>query len=393
MQIRTTPLLSPSIGTQRTLTSFHFGPADTGRKIYLQAALHADETPAMLAAFVLKQRLAQLDADGRLAAEIVLVPVANPVGLNHHLLGQFIGRFDLASGRNFNRGFLPLAEIAAQARDRLGDDGERNRAIVRECVGAALDEIAPRTEFDALQLALLKLSLDAEVVIDLHCSLEAVMHVYTSDTAYRKSSRSRVISARRCRCSLRIRAGTRSTMRITCWGAIAAALPAGTPMAAGTVAVTVECRGQRDVTYDYAERDADALVDYLVWRGAVQGEAAAAARRARHAARRQRAVPCAGERDTRAPRGDRRDDSRRRSAVRYRRSADGRDHDDLERHRRRVLHASRDSVRHGGCAARPRDGHGAGAHGDVARRMSGAVSYPCATRFRSCQIDRGSVRH
>ncbi|MDI9690557.1 succinylglutamate desuccinylase/aspartoacylase family protein, partial [Burkholderia cenocepacia] len=70
-----------------------------GRKIYLQAALHADETPAMLAAVVLKQRLAQLDAEGRLAAEIVLVPVSNPVGLNHHLLGQFIGRFDLASGR------------------------------------------------------------------------------------------------------------------------------------------------------------------------------------------------------------------------------------------------------------------------------------------------------
>ena len=139
MQIRTTPLLSPSIGTQRTLTSFHFGPAGSGRKIYLQAALHADETPAMLAAFVLKQRLAQLDAEGRLAAEIVLVPVSNPVGLNHHLLGQFIGRFDLASGRNFNRGFLPLAEIAARARDRLGDDGARNRAIVRECVGAALD--------------------------------------------------------------------------------------------------------------------------------------------------------------------------------------------------------------------------------------------------------------
>ena len=184
MQIRTTPLLSPSIGTQRTLTSFHFGPADSGRKIYLQAALHADETPAMLAAFVLKQRLAQLDAEGRLAAEIVLVPVSNPIGLNHHLLGQFIGRFDLASGRNFNRGFLPLAEIAASARDLLGDDGAHNRAIVRECVGAALAEIAPRTEFDALQLALLKLSHDADVVIDLHCSLEAVMHVYTSDSAW-----------------------------------------------------------------------------------------------------------------------------------------------------------------------------------------------------------------
>ncbi|EGC98588.1 succinylglutamate desuccinylase/aspartoacylase, partial [Burkholderia sp. TJI49] len=184
MQIRHTPLLSPSIGTQRTLTSFHFGPADAGRKIYLQAALHADETPAMLAAYILKQRLAQLDADGRLAAEIVLVPVANPIGLNHHLLGQFIGRFDLASGRNFNRGFLPLAAIAARARERLGADPVRNRAIVRECVGAALDDIAPRTEFDALQCALLKLSYDADVVLDLHCSLEAVMHVYTSDSAW-----------------------------------------------------------------------------------------------------------------------------------------------------------------------------------------------------------------
>ncbi|MDI9682543.1 hypothetical protein [Burkholderia cenocepacia] len=50
MQIRTTPLLSPSIGTQRTLTSFHFGPADSGRKIYLQAASIAGVSSACSAA-------------------------------------------------------------------------------------------------------------------------------------------------------------------------------------------------------------------------------------------------------------------------------------------------------------------------------------------------------
>ncbi|MBN3816532.1 succinylglutamate desuccinylase/aspartoacylase family protein [Paraburkholderia sp. Se-20369] len=273
MQIRTTPLLSPSIGTQRTLTSFHFGPADAGRKIYLQAALHADETPAMLAAFMLKKRLARLDEEGRLAAEIVLVPVANPVGLNHHVLGQFIGRFDLASGRNYNRGFLPLADIAAQARDRLGADPERNRAIVRECVGAALDDIVPRAEFDALQLALLKLSYDADVVIDLHCSLEAVMHVYTSDTAWPQvEPLARYLGAEASLLAEDSGGRAFDDAHHLLWTQLRQHLPEGTPMAPGAVAVTVECRGQRDVTYEYAERDAEALIDYLVWRGAVRGE-------------------------------------------------------------------------------------------------------------------------
>ncbi|EAY71146.1 Succinylglutamate desuccinylase/aspartoacylase [Burkholderia dolosa AU0158] len=58
------------------------------------------------------------------------------------------------------------------------------------------------------------------------------------------------------------------------WSQLRQHLPAHTPMAAGAVAVTVECRGQRDVTYEHAQRDADALVDYLVWRGAVRGERA-----------------------------------------------------------------------------------------------------------------------
>ena len=182
---------------------------------------------------------------------------------------------------------------------------------MRECVGAALDEIAPRTEFDALQLALLKLSLDAEVVIDLHCSLEAVM--YTSDTWPEVEPLARYLGSEVSLLAEDSGGHAFDDAHHLLWAQLRQHLPAGTPMAAGTVAVTVECRGQRDVTYDYAERDADALVDYLVWRGAVRGASRCRRSPRRHAARRQRAVPCAGERDTRAPRGDRRDDSRRRS--------------------------------------------------------------------------------
>jgi hypothetical protein len=39
------------------LTSFHFGHADGGEKVYIQASLHADELPGMLAAWHLKSAL------------------------------------------------------------------------------------------------------------------------------------------------------------------------------------------------------------------------------------------------------------------------------------------------------------------------------------------------
>ncbi|WP_323120240.1 succinylglutamate desuccinylase/aspartoacylase family protein [Burkholderia alba] len=300
MQIRTTPLLSPTIGTHRELVSFHFGTPGIGtpgigtpgagrpasgvsdsdapavaQKIYLQAALHADETPAMLTAFLLKRRLAELEAAGALAAEIVLVPVANPVGLNHHVLGQFIGRFDLASGRNFNRGFLPLAPLAERIGEQLGSDPARNLAIVRACVGAALDDTVPRTEFDSLQLALLKRSFDADVVIDLHCSLEAVMHVYTSETAWPAiEPLARYLGAQASLLANDSGGHAFDDAHHLLWSALRRRLPAGKPVPDGALAVTVECRGQRDVTYACAQRDADALIDYLVWRGAIRGEPA-----------------------------------------------------------------------------------------------------------------------
>src|SRR6201991_4720837 len=55
------------------------------------------------------------------------------------------------------------------------------------------------------------------------------------------------------------------------WWQLQQALPASKPVRTGTVAVTVECRGQRDVSYDVAQQDADALIDYLTHRGVLRG--------------------------------------------------------------------------------------------------------------------------
>jgi predicted deacylase len=87
---------------------FRFGSGE--RKAYIQASLHADELPGMRAAWELKKRLAELEAQGALNGVIELVPVANPMGLGQLLQGSHQGRFEGGSGKNFNRDFVELSE-------------------------------------------------------------------------------------------------------------------------------------------------------------------------------------------------------------------------------------------------------------------------------------------
>jgi predicted deacylase len=276
MNTQSIPLVSPAIGTHRELVAFHFGPAGSEQKIFIQASLHADETPAMLAAVLLKRRLLELEANHALAARIVLVPVANPIGLAQSVLGQFVGRFELNSGKNFNRHFLPLASLVEHAKDALGADPLDNRRIVRQLIRSELDRHTPLTEFDSLQLELLKLSCDADIVIDLHCSQEAAMHLYTSEAGWPEFEP--------LACYLGAEASLLATdsggqsfdeAHSLLWWQLQQALPANRPLAAGTFSVTVECRGQRDVSYEIAQQDADAVIDYLTLRQSIRGTARA----------------------------------------------------------------------------------------------------------------------
>jgi predicted deacylase len=96
MQRTDHPLLSPSLGSHKTLTSFHFGTPGSGikvSKVYIQASLHAEELPGMLAAHHLRPLLEAAEAAGLLRGEVVLVPVANPIGLAQRLDHKPMGRF------------------------------------------------------------------------------------------------------------------------------------------------------------------------------------------------------------------------------------------------------------------------------------------------------------
>ncbi|MFM0592361.1 MULTISPECIES: succinylglutamate desuccinylase/aspartoacylase family protein [Paraburkholderia] len=273
MNRQSIPLLSPAIGTHRELVSFHFGPTDRGQKIYIQSSLHADETPAMLTTVLLKRRLLELEQQGALDAEIVLVPVANPVGLGQYVLGQFLGRFDLGSGKNFNRHFLQFTKLNARAKEVLGSDAAENVRLVRKLIAEELAEQKPLTEFESLQLASLKLSYDADVVIDLHCSLEAAMHLYTSEAAWPEfEPLSRYLGAQASLLATNSGGESFDETHSLLWWKLQQDMPADKPVRNGAIAVTVECRGQRDVSYEVAQEDADAIVDYLAWRKAIRRE-------------------------------------------------------------------------------------------------------------------------
>ena len=64
-------LPAASLGSQKTVTSLHFGTSGARPKVYLQASLHAEELPGMLAAHHLRQKLVAAEAAG-IEAHIIL---------------------------------------------------------------------------------------------------------------------------------------------------------------------------------------------------------------------------------------------------------------------------------------------------------------------------------
>lgn len=261
-------------GTRHSVPVLRFGAAGARPKAYVQGGLHADEAPGMVAALALAEALAALEAEGRVAGEIVVVPAANPIGLSQRLFGAHEGRFDLRDGGNFNRGFPALTDAAAARLDgRLGPVAEVNAAAVRGALAAALAELRPRAPAERLKHALLALSLDADLVLDLHCDAEAVMHLYcltpqadaVAPLAARLGARA-VLTADISGHDPFDEANSRP------WAELAARFPAH-PLGAGCVAVTVELRGEADADLGLGARDAAAIIGHLTALGALSGPA------------------------------------------------------------------------------------------------------------------------
>ena len=149
------PLGAGTPGTRREVLVHRFGTPGARPKAYFQAALHADEIPAILVAHHLVRRLAEAEAEGLIEGEVVVVPFANPIGLDQHLNATHLGRHDLGGAGNFNRNWPDLFEpVADKVEGKLTGSAEHNVARIRAAMAEAVAELEPRSQLDSLRLIL-----------------------------------------------------------------------------------------------------------------------------------------------------------------------------------------------------------------------------------------------
>ena len=266
MHIEYHALDGSSIGSTRSVAAFHFGPEDAARKIYIQTSLHADELPGALVAYHLRPMLEALEAQGQIKAHIVLVPLCNPIGLSQTLMYDPSGRFDLFTGRNFNRlTDLRLYErtLAKLSPDALGSDADANVRTIRGAMRAVLDEYIPQTQVDTLQHILVSMAFDADVVLDLHCDEVSVMHMYTLPQLWARAEPLARYLGSECQI-LSEDSGSHAFDELlsTPWLKISKQFPhAKIPCAC--LSTTVELRGQADLSHTLAAKDAQAILQFL----------------------------------------------------------------------------------------------------------------------------------
>jgi predicted deacylase len=264
-------IAAPSPGTRQEIVVHRFGTAGARPKAYVQAAIHAGETPALLVAHHLQALLEAADVTG----EVVLVPAANPIGLAQRVQRRHVGRYDLASGVNFNRGFPDIASRVDELVDsRLGDDPVRNVALVREAAQLALDDLPAAQPSPVLKKTLLRLAIDADIVLDLHCAKHALMHLFVNAGSWPDAADLHADLASE---ATFLEEETGSGLAFDhatggLWRELARRHP-DRPIPEGLFSATVELRGFSAVDDQTAARDAANLLRFLKRRGVVAGEA------------------------------------------------------------------------------------------------------------------------
>lgn len=204
----------------------------------------------MLVAHHLLKLLDEAERHGYILENISIVPYANPIGLSQHLLGSHIGRFSTKSGVNFNREYMDIGEAIAKRIDgKLNENSAHNVNLIREALLAEIDSKVTGIEEYEMKRLLYKIASPCDIVIDLHCDSDAVLHMYTSDRLWPQISD--LAAELKTECNLLAPANGFDSFDEACscpWAYLADKFPSY-PIPMGCEAVTVELRGESDVSY------------------------------------------------------------------------------------------------------------------------------------------------
>jgi predicted deacylase len=165
--------------------------------------------------------------------------------------------------------------VAERVGPRLGRDAAANVELIRKAALAALKAMKPMNELQTMRVAMMRLSIDADVVLDLHCDMDAALHLFTAAPDLKGAAQDLAAEL-----GIQVtlynepfaQALTFSGVNGALWPRLAACFPDATiPQAC--FSSTVELRSQHDVSHKRGASDASNLYRYLVRRGAVAGRA------------------------------------------------------------------------------------------------------------------------
>lgn len=271
---------SDTPGAACRLQYFRFMPSGAPsaryRKIFLQAGLHADEQPGMLILHHLLPMLEAAAAEGRLHAEVVVMPMVNPLGMAHVQFHSHRGRYHPAIGLNYNRGWVDLdavlADHAGDLTPALGGDAAANRALIRNHLRDWHENFEPVTALDHLRHIVTGEAMDADMVLDLHCDDEALNHIFIVPQLMPEyQDLSDWMGSAATLTAEDSGGGSFDEVWPGLWIKLARRYPAANfgdiPLAA-----TLEYRGQHDVEDDLNRKDAENLYGFLAGRGIVSDD-------------------------------------------------------------------------------------------------------------------------
>ncbi|MEM8688890.1 MAG: succinylglutamate desuccinylase/aspartoacylase family protein [Pseudomonadota bacterium] len=263
------PLREVSLNDHRSLTVHRFGAPGARPKVYVQAGIHANELAAPLTAHHLADRLKAADEAGAITGEVVLVPIANPIGLSQILSADHFGRHDMETGGNYNRGFFDTSQaVMERVEGALGHNAAQNTKAVRAAIQEALEAITPRFAIDELHVQLQKLAFDADIVLDLHTDSDAEMHLFI-DPIYWPDAED--LAAELGVGVVMLARGSGNNPFEETIAAPYVSVNEDHPLEV-PLTVVVELRGLADVSDELAGQDADALFRFLQRRGCVSGD-------------------------------------------------------------------------------------------------------------------------
>ncbi len=273
MEKITHKIYGDSPGKTTELVCFKLGSEQGQRKVYLQAALHADEQPGILILHHLLRLLKQAEEQGLLKAQFVVFPMVNPLGMGDIGFRQHQGRYDRASGVNFNRNWPDLYKaVEAQVAEQLTDDAQQNIQRVRSALKAWIAQQQPVTALQQQRHIVLQSAFDADYVLDLHCDNEALPHIFTvpqSATVMQDLSDWMGAAAS----LLAENSGGYSFDEVwsKLWIELAKAHP-DKPLPLACHSATLEYRGQFDTFDELNQEDAERLYGFLQSQGLIGGE-------------------------------------------------------------------------------------------------------------------------